>query len=207
MIKRIIIKLRNMIYKMYFGLYNEIWKWFHGIKTGDRLKIQGKILVSPKLEICIGNDVRINSGVYYGLYGNVVANESKTAFITVDQGHIIIGNNVGISNSVFVSRSRITVCDDVLIGGGCRIYDNDFHSLDYYNRMKSLDTNINSKPVTIKNGAFIGGHSIILKGVTIGEKSIVGAGSVVTHSIPDGEIWGGNPAVFIKKIDERNRMI
>lgn len=55
-------------------------------------------------------------------------------------------------------------------------------------------------PVVIKNGVFIGANSIILKGVTIGEKAIVGAGSVVTRSIPDGEIWAGNPAKFIRKI-------
>jgi acetyltransferase-like isoleucine patch superfamily enzyme len=48
---------------------------------------------------------------------------------------------------------------------------------------------------------FIGARCIILKGVTIGEKSIVAAGSVVTKNIPEGEVWGGNPAKFIKKIE------
>ena len=48
----------------------------------------------------------------------------------------------------------------------------------------------------------MGTHTIILKGVTVGAKSIIGAGSVVTKSIPDGEIWAGNPAHFIRKIDD-----
>lgn len=48
----------------------------------------------------------------------------------------------------------------------------------------------------------MGAHTIILKGVTVGAKSIIGAGSVVTKSIPDGEIWAGNPAHFIRKIDD-----
>jgi len=54
----------------------------------------------------------------------------------------------------------------------------------------------------IQEGAFVGASSIILKGVTIGKHSIVAAGSVVSKSIPAGEIWGGNPAKFIRKTEE-----
>jgi len=57
-----------------------------------------------------------------------------------------------------------------------------------------------TRQVFLNKNGFIGGSSIILKGVFIGEKSIVAAGSVVIKSIPDGEIWGGNPAKFIKKL-------
>ena len=55
-------------------------------------------------------------------------------------------------------------------------------------------------PVIIEDTVFIGAKCIILKGVTIGQNSIVGAGSVVTKSIPADEIWGGNPAKFIRKL-------
>lgn len=58
-----------------------------------------------------------------------------------------------------------------------------------------------TKPVTIKENAFIGAHSTILKGVTIGKNSIIGACSVVTKNVPDNEIWAGNPAKFVKKIE------
>lgn len=61
--------------------------------------------------------------------------------------------------------------------------------------------NTNNKPVIIGDNVFIGAHSTILKGVTVGNNSIVGACSVVTRSIPENEIWGGNPAKFIKKIE------
>lgn len=54
--------------------------------------------------------------------------------------------------------------------------------------------------MVIEDNVFIGARCIILKGVTIGENSIVGAGSVVTKSIPANEIWAGNPAKFIRKI-------
>lgn len=58
-----------------------------------------------------------------------------------------------------------------------------------------------SGPVTIKERAFLGANTIITKSVTIGKRAVVGAGSVVTKDIPDYEVWAGNPARFIKKID------
>lgn len=67
--------------------------------------------------------------------------------------------------------------------------------------MGTVDLGVKHATVVIKDGAFIGAHTIVLKGVTIGERSIVGAGSVVSRSIPDYEIWAGNPAKFIKKVE------
>lgn len=67
------------------------------------------------------------------------------------------------------------------------------------NILDLLIYSIIDKPVRIKSGAWIGGHSIILKGVTIGKNSVIGAGSIVTHDIPDNEVWAGNPAKYIKK--------
>lgn len=75
------------------------------------------------------------------------------------------------------------------------------HSIDYEERLHIKEEHINSSPIIIKNGAWIGAHSIILKGVTIGERSVVGAGSVVTKSIPDDQLWAGNPARFIKVLN------
>lgn len=75
-----------------------------------------------------------------------------------------------------------------MIGGGCTICDTDFHPLDYEKRMKYDVDAIGCKPVRIKEGAFIGMNSIILKGVTVGKNSIVGAGAVGTKDIPDNEI-------------------
>ena len=116
-------------------------------------------------------------------------------------GYIVIGNNVGISNSCIRSAVSITIEDNVLIGGDCKIYDTDFHSVEYEDRMKHPDINKHSSPITIKEGAWIGGHSIILKGVTIGRRSVVGAGSIVSKDIPDDELWAGNPARFIRKLN------
>ena len=92
----------------------------------------------------------------------------------------------------------------MLIGAGCKIYDTDFHPKEPVFRYGE-DADISkttTKPILIEDGVFIGGHSIILKGTHIGKNSIIGAGSVVTGEIPPNQIWAGNPARFIRKINK-----
>lgn len=163
----------------------------------------GKGLVINGIPFLQGNikfqdNCKINSGMIY----NPIGGDRKTILIAV-KGKITIGNNVGMSNVTMVSHSKITIEDDVKIGGSCKIYDTDFHPIEYHDRIKKQDADVVTKPIHIKRGAFIGAHSIILKGVTIGEESVIGAGSVIAKSIPDGEIWAGNPAVYIKKVGEK----
>ena len=98
-----------------------------------------------------------------------------------------------------MSDTSITIGAYSNLGGGVKVYDTDFHSLDSQVRLNG-DTDIKSRPVVIGKRVFVGGHSIILKGVTIGDDSVIGAGSVVTKNVPAGEIWAGNPARFIKKV-------
>ena len=80
--------------------------------------------------------------------------------------------------------------------------DSNFHSINWIERQNpELDKqNAKSEEINIGNNVFIGARSIICKGVNIGDRSIVAAGSVVVRSIPANEIWGGNPAKFIKKL-------
>jgi acetyltransferase-like isoleucine patch superfamily enzyme len=86
-----------------------------------------------------------------------------------------------------------------MIGGGVTIVDSDFHSLNPLHWHTNADEkNMISSPVHIKDNVFIGMDSIILKGVTIGSNVIIAAGSVVFKDIPDNQIWGGNPARFIR---------
>lgn len=166
--------------------------------VGDYKKIciNGIAFFSACGNIQLGNNVKINSGRRY----NAIGGDTRTVLIASPSGKIVIKDNVGISNSSIISQNSIVIEECVMIGGGCKIYDTDFHSLDLKKRMDIPDTDIKTGSIVIKKGAFIGAHSIILKNVTIGENSIIGAGSVVTKDIPANEVWAGNPVKFIKKI-------
>jgi acetyltransferase-like isoleucine patch superfamily enzyme len=126
--------------------------------------------------------------------------QQRSIIALKDGASIEIGNNVGISNSTIYCSESIVIQDDVLVGVNCVIYDTDCHALDYNQRLAG-DKGVKQAPVIIKQGAWIGGHCIVLKGVTIGKHSVIGAGSVVTKDVPDYELWAGNPARFIKRIE------
>ncbi|WP_163712906.1 acyltransferase [Mangrovibacterium lignilyticum] len=171
------------------------------IKVGKDWQIVGILKLSNHGRLVIGNNFKANSGKN----ANPIGGDIILRMIVGKDAQLIIGDNVGISNSTIVCSTSIKIEDKVLIGGGCKFYDTDFHSLSYENRIGQYTKGIKDQyvltaPIHIKEGAWIGGHCIVLKGVTIGKKSIIGAGSVVTKNIPDNEIWGGNPAQFIRKV-------
>lgn len=120
--------------------------------------------------------------------------------VVYNDAELHFGGNVGMSNVTIIATKQIFIGKNVLIGGGVTIVDTDFHSLNSSDWFTPNDEiNMKRLPVYIGDNVFIGMDSIILKGVTIGNNSIIAAGSVVTKSIPANEIWGGNPAVFIRK--------
>lgn len=161
--------------------------------------IRGQIYFLNLGEIVIGENFTANSGEEFNLIGG----DTILRLITfTKQAKIILGDNIGISNSTLVAWNSITIENNVLIGGGVKIWDTDFHSLDPTIRVNttSFQNDVNTRPVLIKENAFIGALSIILKGVTIGRNSIIGAGSVVTKDIPDNVIAAGNPCKVIKAL-------
>lgn len=153
-------------------------------------------------------------GLMFDVYGNFIfGNNLIINTIGVDiftNSHIVvcqnavlsIGNNSGITSTAIYCAEKIEIGNYVNIGAGCLVMDTNFHSTNWEIRMDRKKDIINTKtaPVKIDDFVFIGARSIICKGVHIDEKSLVAAGSVVVKDIPAGELWGGNPAKFIKKI-------
>ena len=123
---------------------------------------------------------------------------------------IKIGNYVGMSSPCLWAKQEITIGDYVSIGGNCIIMDSDAHNLDWrirdslkmFNSKESLDAHTaKCAPIHIGNHVLIGTRSIILKGVTIGDGSVIAAGSIVTKDVPANVIAGGNPCRVIKSLN------
>lgn len=120
------------------------------------------------------------------------------------KAELIIGNNVAISSACIWVHEFVKIGDNVRIGGDCLIIDSDCHSLDYMDRRNNVNDkrNTKNKGIIIEDDVMIGARCTVLKGVVIGARSIIGAGSVVTSSIPSDCVVGGNPARIIRKIND-----
>jgi len=116
--------------------------------------------------------------------------------------NISIGENVVIRPTTMLFADvfgEINIKDNVMIGAGVHFYVNN-HKFNNPNIPIIEQGYYPSKSIIVNEGSWIGANTIILPGVTIGTNSVVGAGSVVTKSIPSGTVFAGNPAKFIKEI-------
>jgi len=137
--------------------------------------------------------------------------ESDAGFIRIGSGTFI---NAGTS---LISRESISIGNDVTIAWGCTIYDHDSHSLDYKERIRDQQSQLNdwdtgsfiqsknwssvrSGAIKIEDFAWLGFDVVVLKGVTIGKGAIIGARSVVSSDIPPWTVAVGNPAKVVKEL-------
>lgn len=159
------------------------------------IKFRGNTELHLKGFLQIGKNFICNSSQNYCIdYGCSKISTMKDAVLK-------IGDYSGMSNTLLHCYEKITIGNHVNIGAGTMIFDTNFHSTNWEKRKNRIEDIANAKtaPINIGDYVFIGARCIIGKGVTIGDKSIIAAGSVVTKDIPAGEIWGGNPAKFISK--------
>lgn len=201
MLRKIVRKIIEYIQIIFYSFISALNFKIHSVNCGHKFKSLGKLCIKNLGEIDIGDNVHINSAHW----ANPIGAGYKTYLQTFKNGKIIIGDNTGISNTAITSETCVRIGKNVMIGAGCKIYDTDFHPLELEYRVgENLDYSKNrTAPIVIKDGVFIGASSIILKGVTIGEESIIGAGSVVTKDVPPREVWAGNPAKFLKSLNKQ----
>ena len=204
----------KILYKLYHFFYGIIptfiWCGVSGLPFDTSWRINGRPYIIKRKwydrffrglkggKIIIGK----NFGCNNSLTSNTIGLIQPCIFDIVEENsQIIIGNNVGISGSTINATTSIIIEDNVLIGSGCIITDTDSHPIAYNDRIKDDMSKTHRAPILIKEGAFIGARSIILKGVIIGKHSIVGAGSVISKDVPDNCIVAGNPAKLIKYLE------
>jgi acetyltransferase-like isoleucine patch superfamily enzyme len=182
---------------MFYGgrLYCKI----KGVKYGSNLRTIGIPLIYRHKEasIILEDDVVLNSSPKFNLAG---INHPVILAAVKKNSRIYIGSGSGMSGAVIHARTLIQIDRYVNIGANTKIYDHDFHSLDYQERRDNLLDNVRTDAIFIEDDVWIGADSLILKGVRIGRGAIIGAGSVVTKDIPPFTIWAGNPAKFIRDI-------
>ena len=150
-------------------------------------------------DVKLGRDVRLYA--FVNLYGCEIGDESKIGtFVEIQKG-VKIGRRVKVSSHTFICEG-VTIEDECFIGHGVMFTN------DKYPRSANADGSLQSEadwqvvPTLIQRGASIGSNATILCGVTIGERAIVGAGSVVTKDVAAGTVVAGNPARAIKRISD-----
>jgi len=190
--------LRGRASVLFWSLLARLRLRAHGATVGRRLQVRGPLRLHchRTAVIRIGDDCRIQSG----FAGNAVGSGSRMAIWVGAGAELSLGDRVGLSNSTIVCLHAVSLEDDVLVGGGCAVYDTDFHSLDFAERRRAGNPGARTAPVHIGRRAFIGGHSIVLKGVAIGEAAVVGAGSVIRSAVGAHQVWAGNPAVRLREL-------
>lgn len=182
------------------GMYtNLIRLQMYGIVHGKHCVIHGKLYIHlyPTAKVKIGDNFYCSSG---NCVNALSANRRGCIYATKD-ANITIGDHVGMSSTVLWAINSITIGNYVKIGADCLLLDTDSHSLDYLMRRGQYTDWGIAKPIVIGDDVLIGARCIILKGCTIGARSIIAAGSVVTKSFPSDCLIGGNPARLIKKFE------
>lgn len=194
--------------QVFYLHWNRLYFRLLGIEYGNNLQVNNKVYIRGWGDLKIGEDFRFSSG---DAINPICRNIRGEICFDSPDSKIIIGDRVGISSACLRAQIGITIGNNVNIGGDTIIMDNDTHPMDYKHRRKEWIESVGSAiyhqeipaaPIVIGDDVWIGARCQILKGVHIGDRTIIAAGSVVTKDLPSDCIAGGVPCKVIKKINE-----
>lgn len=151
----------------------------------------------------IAPDVKLGQGVdifdFVNLYGCTIGDNSKVGTFVEIQKKSTIGKNCKVSSHTFICEG-VTIEDNVFIGHNVTFVNDRYPRATSENGILQTEKDWHCIPTLVKKGASIGSSTTVLCGITVGENSIVGAGSVVTKNVPPNTIVAGNPAKILRTI-------
>jgi acetyltransferase-like isoleucine patch superfamily enzyme len=159
----------------------------------DRSATNQYLCIAP--DVKLGKDVRFSK--FINLYGCEVGDRSKIGAFVEVQKNVKIGKNCKISSHSFICEG-VTIEDNVFVGHGVMFINDSYPRATTPDGQLKTEDDWKVEPTLVKEGASIGSGTTVLANVIIGEKALVGAGSVVTKDVPANAIVAGNPARFIR---------
>ena len=191
-------RFRRRLRLLPINIYQQFRVWFYKLLSDIHLcdslaRFNQPVLITGRGRVQLG---RCNLGVWPSPYylNGYIHIEARSP-----EAEIIIGNGVWINNNavMIAERSRIEIGDNTLIGAELMIFDSNFHDLDPNRRMSGMHE---TATTLIGKNVFIGARVTVLKGVSVGENSVIASGSVVTRDVPKNSIVAGVPARVISEI-------
>ena len=152
-------------------------------------------------DVKLGRNVRIHG--FVNLYGCEIGDETRIGnFVEIQKG-AIIGDNCKISSHTFICEG-VTIESGVFVGHGVTFINDRYPRATNAEGQLKTEADWECQKTVVKRGASIGSGATLLGGITVGENSIVGAGSVVTKDVPQNSIVAGNPARILNPSSSQN---
>lgn len=192
----------KLLTRIQFYIQTLLFKFFNlkrGVSLGKNIRIKGFPIIFIKNggNIFIGKNTTLNSsnfGYHINMHSPVKLMADRP------NAEIIIGENSRIHGSCIHAYKKIKIGKNCLIAANTQIIDGSGHDLCLDNPLDRINTIGDAKEIIIADNVWIGANCIILPGVTIGEGSVIAAGSVVSKDIPSRCVAAGNPAKIIKTL-------
>jgi len=191
------LRMKDIVLSKFYTFQARSILSYHKVRV-KRIKIRGPLLFQFKGR----SELKIGEGcVFLSGDRHCVSSSNPNKIVLWQNSKLFIGNNCGLSATSIACKFNISIGNNVKIGSGTILHDSDHHELDpERRRYDSEHVGENLTGVIVEDDVFIGANCTILKNVRIGEGSIIAAGSIVTKEVPSGEIWGGVPARYLKKL-------
>lgn len=176
---------------------------YPSLSIGRHPRIWGRfrIMMFPDSRIQIGDGLHMVSSPER----SAITLFSRCSLTTYSGAEIRIGNHVGLNGTAITSKKRIQIGDGTIIAPNVIIVDSDFHAQWPPESRFIQSTPEADREVVIGKNVWIGMNTVVLKGATIGDNSIIGACSLVVGHIPANVIAGGNPARVLRPLGQRGQ--